>query len=90
MRFIDGDQRRLSFAQHLRKTGHTKPLRSDKQELKVALHVIDASLPGALTIAAGVDALGRQAELLQLAYLVVHQRNQRADHQCCSATRQAR
>ena len=59
VRFIDGDQRGLSLGQHLRKAGHAQPLGSDKQKLKVALHVVDASLPRALTIAAGVDALGR-------------------------------
>ena len=90
VRFIDGDERGLSFGQHLRKAGHAQPLGSNKQKLKVALHVVDASLPRALTIAAGVDALGRQAKLLQLAYLVIHQGDERTDHQRGSTARQSR
>ncbi len=43
VRFVDGDQRGLSFGEHLWKARNAEPFGSDKQELKVAVQVFDAS-----------------------------------------------
>ena len=77
MRLIDGYQDRLSFREHLGKPAYAQPLRSDEQEVEIAGQVVDAALARSHATAAGMDALGAEAQSLQLAHLIVHQRYQR-------------
>src|ERR1700677_157205 len=64
VRFVDGNERGLSCGEHLRKARDTEPFGSDEQELKVAVQVVDACSTRALTIPAGMNALGCQAKVL--------------------------
>ena len=91
VRFVDGDQRRLALRQHLRKAAHPQALRRDEQELQLAVQIIDASLAR--------DAARSRPEWMRstakpssfsLADLVLHQRDQRADHQRRAAPRDSR
>ena len=84
------EHRVVSLGQQLGKTRNPEPLRSDKQELQVALDVVDACLPGAFAITPRVNAFGRQAKIFQLAHLVIHQGYERSDHQRGSTACQPR
>ena len=67
MRLIDGDQARLALRQHLRKSGHAQSLRRDEEKLQLAVEVVDAGLARSPAVAAGMDALHREAALLSFA-----------------------
>ena len=72
VRLVDGDEGRFAFCKHLRETGHTEPLRRDEQKLQFATQVIQAGLARGRTVTAGMDAVGGEAALLELAYLIFH------------------
>src|SRR5581483_10476640 len=64
-----------------------QPLWRDKEELQVAVQLIDTGLPRALTVPAGMNAGNRKTACRELGGLVFHQRDQRADDQGCPAAR---
>ena len=64
VRFIDGDQRWFSLGQHFGKARHPKPFGSDKQELQLAVQVVDADAAGSFPIAARMNALDGESPLL--------------------------
>ncbi len=90
MGLVDGDQHRWTPCQQLRETGHRQPLRGDEQIIQIAGQIVPADLPGTLAIAAGVNTLGPQSELAKPASLVLHQRDERRDHQRGTAAGQPR
>ena len=90
VRLVDGDQRQLALGQHLGEAGHAQPLRRDEEKLQRALQIIHAGLAGHAAVKAGVNPRHSQAQRGELGGLVVHQRDQRRDHQRRAAARQRR
>ncbi len=78
---VDGDERWLALAEHLRETGNTQPLGRDEEKLQAAVEVVNASLARGLAIEPGVDAGDAEAACAELGRLVLHERDQRADDQ---------
>jgi hypothetical protein len=76
VRLVHRDQHRLAFGQHFGKTRHAQPFRRDEQIIQPTVQIIDADLARSRPVAAGVNALGAQAEFAQLGDLILHQRDQ--------------
>ena len=51
----------LRLREHLREARHAQPLRRDEEEVELAVEVVEADLARGRAVAAGVDALGREA-----------------------------
>ena len=85
--FVDGDERGLAFGEHFGEAGDAQALRGDEEELQGPVEVIDAGLAGGGAVAAGVDALDREAAFLQFGDLVFHEGDERADDEGGAAAR---
>jgi len=84
-------QRRFALGQHLGEANHAQPLRSDEQELEFAAQIFYAGLPRLRAVQPGVDC-GATLKPSEASFdrLVVHERDQRADHQRRATQGQAR
>ena len=90
VRLVDRDQNRLALGEHLGEAGDREALRRDEQEVEAARQVVDAGLARRGAVAAGMDALGGEADLAQLRHLVLHEGDERRDDQGGAAAREAR
>ena len=90
VRLIDGDEVRRPPREQLGEAGHPQALGRNEEKVERAIEVRPAGGAQALARAAGVDRLRAEALRCQLAGLVVDQRDQRADHERCSAACDAR
>jgi len=90
MRLVNGHQRQLPLHQHLRKSGNPQPFRRNKEELQTSVEIVHAGLAGHGAIQTRVDAGHAQPQRIQLGGLIVHQCNQRRDHQRGAFPRQRR
>ena len=61
--FVDGDQAGLALGQHLGEAGNAQAFGRDEQKLQGAVQIVDAGLARRRAVAAGMDALHREAAL---------------------------
>ena len=78
---VDGDETRLAPGEHLREVGNAHALGCDEEELQGAVEVIAAGLAGLVTGEAGVDAGDAKTGGGEFGGLVVHEGDERRDHQ---------
>src|ERR1700757_1823221 len=89
VRLVDRDQRGLALGEHFGKPCHAKPLWGDEEELQLATQVVGRDTAGSFTIATRMNALNSEPSLLQLQHLIVHQRDERTDHESRPASCQS-
>ena len=89
MGLVDRDQHRLALGEHLGEAGDGEALGSDEQVVDPPRQIVDADLPRGRPVPSRVDALGAEAELAELADLVLHERDQRRDDQRGAAAGEA-
>ena len=77
--FVDGDEARLLFCEHLGEVGNAHAFGGDEEELEGAVEVVAAGLTGLVAGEARVDAGDAEAGGGELGGLVVHEGDERAD-----------
>lgn len=82
---VDGDQGGFAFRKHLGKAGNAHPFGGDEQELEGSVEIVATGLARFVAGEAGVDASDAEAEGGELGCLVVHQRNEWRDDECCAS-----
>jgi hypothetical protein len=83
--FVDRDKDRLAARQQLRKARDTQALRSNIEKVQLAGEIAGAHSTGLGTGTTRMDALGPQPETAELLHLILHQRDERRDHQSGAA-----
>ncbi len=88
MRLVDREQRQRQARQPLHRAVAQQPLGRDIQQIELLLDQVarDAARLGGIQV--GVQRAGRDAKLPQRRHLVVHQRDQRRDHDGGAGTTQ--
>ena len=80
MRLVNRDQARRALGQEFGKARHGQTLGSDVEKIQLARDILLAHAPRFEPVAPRMDPLGLEPLLAQLVRLVLHQCDQRADH----------
>ena len=88
--FVDGKQGNLCLVQQRQGTRLYQPFRGDVQHVQLALEQGVFQGPLLLHVQGGIEKAGFDAQCLERIHLVLHQRDQRADHHPDAGAHQCR
>ena len=81
MRLVDREQRQLRLREQFQHAWHHQPFRRDVEQIELAAAQRAFHRVGCAAVERGVEECRAHAELRERRHLILHQRDQRRDHQ---------